>query len=476
MNVLWRSWLWAVWLSAALLVSPSHPARACLGCWESMEVRVVDSPWIVVGEIQQVEPYTPPPPPVHSEDDEGSLYDWSDKLSQGMPLLATVKVIRTLKGPRATSNLKLTSYEHDGHRIPRQHGFYKGERLLLLVTEIPSGDPSNQPLEAEMLGLSSVTEVENQLLRAKQFQADYLQTLSREQPTIHAAALLLAGELRQACVSWPRPKGEAYDWQKNVSNDVACSAARDQLFKKLSAANAEVLFAAQAVDWFHDHDPSWSRQAVWLATLDAFAKAHPKEAHAVSEKWIHHALQAAGIEQPYADDYGKTSLFESNLQFPLQFDVEVQGAEGLTRENWTTHLLLCRQAYSSEDNWKRLMWYRPRPNEKPRAINLARLRNSSIPAADLLSFFSSADSSNIDLLVSAFFDAERDKVDWKIERLLDNSPAAAPLWKEFIRLGVAVYPEDFWDRMTEGRLFNAACVEAAVELLAEAEKSKPHYD
>ncbi|MCX7009746.1 MAG: hypothetical protein NTY53_21310, partial [Kiritimatiellaeota bacterium] len=289
MNVMLRCWMMVGWLSAIGLVLLAPCARACLGCWQSMEARVVDSPWIFVGEVQQVEPYTPPPPPVHSEDDEGVLYDWRDKLSQGTPLLAAVKVIRTLKGPHPASNLKLTSYEHDGHRIPRQHGFYKGERLLLLVTEIPSGDPSNQPLEAEMLGLSSVTEVENQLLRAKRFQMDYLQTLAREQPAVHAAALLLADELQQACVSWPRPKGEAYDWQKTVSNDVACSAARDKLFKKLSAADAEVLFAAQAVDWFHDHEPSWSRQAVWLATLDAFATAHPKEARAVSEKWIRHA-------------------------------------------------------------------------------------------------------------------------------------------------------------------------------------------
>jgi hypothetical protein len=436
-----------------------------------MAVRVVESPWIVVGEVQQVEPYAPPPPAVKTEDDAGALYDWSEKLKNGPSLLASVKIICTLKGPCTVSSLKLTSYEHDGHLTPRQHGFFKGERLLLLLKEIPTGDPSQQPLEAEMLSLDSMKEVENQLLRAKQFQADYLQRLAREQSALHAAALHLAVELQQACAAWPRPKDIDSNWQINFSNDVACCTMRDQLLKKFTAADAELLYAAQAVDWFHESDPSWSRHPVWWAVLDVFSAAHPKEARAVSEKWIRHALQQAGIEQPFADEYVKTDLCAADLRFPIQLKSSMN--EAPSRENWTTHLLLCHQDYFGEDIWTHLMYDKHMNGSLPKELNLARLRNSAISSTDLSGVAIPTDLSTVDLLVSAFFDTDLNKHTWSIERRLNAAPNSNILWKTFIQLGTRVDSERFWDRMVSEHFYSAPCLEIAMDLLAQLEKSKP---
>ena len=382
-----------------------------------------------------------------------------------------MKIIRTLKGPRTVSSLQLTSYEHDGHLIPRQHGFFKGERLLLLIKEIPTGDPSKQPLEADMLDLACMKEVENQLLRAKQFQADYLQRLAHEQPALHAAALRLAGELQQACIAWPRPKEIYLDWQEDISNDVACSSVRDQLLKKFSATDAGLLYAAQAVDWFHESDPSWSRHPIWWAVLEVFSAAHPKEARAVSEKWMRHALQQAGIEQPYADDYLKTDLFDTDLHFPIQLKTSVQ--ETASRENWTTHLLLCHHDYFREDTWGRLEFHY---GEHPRELNLSRIRNSTIPPNALIRVGTPTNASTVDLLVSAFLDTDMHDNYWIIDRGLNTAPNSNLLWKTFIQLGTQADSEKFWDRMVSEYYFHPVCLDIAMDLLAGLEKKPPPED
>lgn len=421
---------------------------------------MVERPWIVVGEVQEVTRHVPPLPSVKSEEDEYKLREWADKVSGGDPRIATVRIIRTLNGPQDVTRVNVSSFEDFGHGFYHQHPFHKGERLLFLLPDLPSTNAGTPPMEAVMLGLSSVKEVESQVLRARQFQTDYLNGLP---PALLESARQLAAELRHAYREWPRPPGDEFHLRDSFSNDVACCAARDHWLKRFSAEDAELLYAVQAVDWMA---PTWSRHPVWTAILEGYVAAHPGEARDISRKSILHALQRAGVAQPHADAYVKSDLYACDLVFPNRLETYVGNVDD--REVWTTHLILSHADYFAVDNWRRLFFSRGRSLSP----NLTRLRSTTIPPRDMIDAFRTANAENLDLLVAAFLDGEGDG-DWRIARMLSESPGSNVLWKSFVKLGSDAAPSPFWRRMVDAKLFAPICIASALDILAGIEGRKP---
>ena len=458
-----RRWLVAGGIFCASWLGAPLPTRACMGCWQSMERRVLYCPLIAVGEVQKVVPHAPPPPAVRTDEDLLAFDAWYEQFGDGPLTVATVNILNVLKGTRPTTPVQVLSVNRDSHGGAHQHSFLPGERLLFLFQEAPALAKPGQPLNADIYALSMTDEVENQVLRARALPEKYLRKLSAEQPAVYASALQLTADMKKSCVAWPASKDDSAVF----SNDVATCTARDRLVEKLSAYPAEVIFAARAMGWFPDQEPSWAGHAVWAEACHHYELHHKQETHAVIEKWLRNALQQAGVEQPWMNDYLKAGLWEETLFFPVGLKSSFDKPPD--KETLTTHLLLCQQDYFRNDLLMRLLW----PPGNRRAVNLQRLRHSTFSAYALLRFVEKLDAAHLDILLEALLDA-----DYEVrERLLGRVNSEAPaLWPQLIQLGSAQSWNKFWDCMDCASAFQEICIQEALARLAAEEQRQPVED
>jgi hypothetical protein len=289
-------------------------AAACLAHYRSPEWQVANSPLVIVGEVEKIESGLLPKQPWRSGfgEDEGSS---GEKTS---PTIATVRILRVLKGRYSQSRIRVGSGP-----IPTCGGdihftFERGRQSIFLLPSDPRNNGVALHFGGSMLPLTATAMIESRIARAVAYRAAYLDALQQEKPKVYAAAVQLANELRGESKRWPAwaYDDKSHDYAPDFKSGMAA------LKTRLASVDAEAIIAAQAIDWLNDQPDIWCRHELWDRVVRELAGSRAKEAAAIQRAWIKKTLTDAGVGQADIDAYLKFARTGASSRAAMTFPIE----------------------------------------------------------------------------------------------------------------------------------------------------------
>jgi hypothetical protein len=309
-NLAWN----AVLLGGLIWCWAPCEATACLAHYRSPEWQVADSPLIIVGEVERIENglFAKQPWRRGFGEDEGP----SDEKT--LPTIATVRILRILKGRYPQSRIRVGSGP-----VPTCGGdvhlsFEVGKRSIFLLPSDPQDGGVALHFGGSMLPLTDVAMIESRIARAIAYRTAYLDSLQQEKPKVYVAARQLADSLRAESNRWP---AYAHD-EKTDDHATEFKSSMAALKERLATVDAETIIAAQAIDWLNDQPNIWWRHELWDRVIHDLAESRQKEAAAIQWAWIRKTLADARVEPAQIDAYLGAVRHDSYLHASLTFPIE----------------------------------------------------------------------------------------------------------------------------------------------------------
>jgi hypothetical protein len=329
--------------TTAILHLAAAPAHACLGGYRGADWQVGNSPLILIGTIEKVEAGK-----VANVERYRAPFDSSGESHATPPTIATVRIMRILKGKYADAHIRIGSGPiHSACDVDWFYTFKVGEQKIFILPYYPVEREVAVEWAGSIRELADTSMIESRIHRAVTFRDAYLADLQREQPKVYAAGMRLAEEIRNAAKTWPDDDRDA----KTGERSAACKKALAALQEKLSKEDVEAIRAALAVDWLADDSGQWWRKWLWREALSKTEALQLQKVKAAENQWIRKTLAAAGVEKEHIDKY-LASLSKSQWRGVLCFPHETPTDWGffhhdraVDAEILTTDLILRCQSY-----------------------------------------------------------------------------------------------------------------------------------
>jgi hypothetical protein len=296
----------AVWHFSAVA------SLACLGGYRGPDWQVGNSPLIIIGTIEKVEPGR-----IENATKYRARFEsGGGKSHRTPPTIATVRIERILKGKYAAKQIRIGNGPiHNACDADYFYQFAFNKQNIFILPYYPVNGEVALEWGGSVLNMSATSMIESRVARGVAFREVYLSELRQKQPKIYDEGLRLAEELRKEAKNWPEAQ---YDDKNRQLVDRYQKALTD-LRRKLEKVDVEAIRAALASDWLNDDSGYWWRIRLWDDAISAIEKTRAQEVDAAEEQWVRATLAHAGVETEHIDRYmaaiQKTKLHGS-LCFP----------------------------------------------------------------------------------------------------------------------------------------------------------------
>jgi hypothetical protein len=299
----------SLWLHAfaatAIVVTAAPTAYACLGEYRSPDWLVGQSPLVIIGEVEKVEPgYVG----MSAKKDDVGMANLSRRSKPGrddsQPTVSTVRVLRLFKGHYTKSHVRIGSGPIHSCAPDEVHAqFSVGEQRIFILPSYPQADEVALCWGRSVLPLSEMELVESRVARAVAYRDTFLRDLRQKNPRTYVAAEQLAELLRKDVKNWPAALRD----KKTYDPTKAYRSAVTALKEKLSRYSAETIQAALAYDWLADDAECWWRHEMWYDAARAIEESRAADFKSIERVWIRTTLARAGVDARGIDAYLKAA-------------------------------------------------------------------------------------------------------------------------------------------------------------------------
>jgi hypothetical protein len=465
----------AVALTVYFVAAPAH---ACLGGYRGPDWQVGNSPLILIGTIEKVEPGK-----IVSGIKYRAPFDGGGESHRTPATIATVRITRILKGKYADAHIRIGGGPI--HNSCDDDWFYDlkvGEQELFILPYYPIHGEVALEWSGSIRKLSDTSMVESRVARGVAFREAYLADLQREQPAAYATGTRLAREIRDDAKTWPEEK---FDRKGNEAADFVKASKRLQ--EKLATIDVEAIRAALAFDWLADDCGYWWRRSLWREAISTIENSRAREMDVVEDQWIRRTLACAGIAKEHTDKYIaaiQKSGLHGHLCFPYQPSTDWSffhedyrgGAEILSTDLILRYHCYDRNAmlhaYAGDLDSSILANIFPK-RVKNWVDSLYRNDDERLRWVAERIIAQSQGTDFVDLILTDMLEEERPFA-WRIldddEKLQETGQRLCAMIDLAVKEYNGYWQAVFWGRMRSGHCFHPACIDKAVAALEELEK------
>lgn len=326
---------------AAPLAFISSAADACMAHYRSTDSLVLSSPLILIGEIESVRNDTSYDANTHSR-----LF--ADPSKDPGPRIATVRILRVLKGQCASRTIEVKSGPIESCAPCNEYmTFTKGDHRIFMLPAQPRKEPVCMRHWGSVLAVGDTELVQASLDRAAGVKNAFLMRMKKDSPRTYRQAWALCERMEELLPG--NPDSTEKRRLEDNGDDLVPRDADPNLVKiiagELEKLRIDAIHGAIAMAW-QDPSGTWTRDPSWSKAFGALLDERKTEVLQYMQAFARRTLTDAGVESPHIDKYlsdANRPVFHE-ISFPMYFAYDYADAR-VDPEDLTTEFILRCQLY-----------------------------------------------------------------------------------------------------------------------------------